>query len=756
MDLKNKTFLNVSYWGWPLFGGGEQFLYDCMKWVHNAGMNAYWICFANSNPHKKTDFDKFNVVNTEYGVIMQIPGGYSEKKLQNWVKLIKPDIINHQGRERLSMVKACFEIGYPIMTGVCFWNECIELNERTFNRDIMLNIKTHKEHSHFREILKCSSIVYTASYFVTDVIQSITGIRLPHVIYSSSNKDNCKLNIHEQKEQKYVTLINYHELKGGKILLECIKKLPHIPFLCVKTEHMSEGLDKQIENAIDARNAKAGTAKSKYIKRVDRIKDVLCQTKILLVTSLVDETFCRTCNEALCNGIPVLTTGKGNIAYMVGDAAAIINETDYDGWANEIEKLYSDEVFYDIMSKKTLKQYEQSSEEIAEKQLLDAVYECIFKKRKVADKNIMLFVPWCDQGLGIQGRNYVSILKEIGYETFIFSFKPYLATEKNPRFQKNPKEWIHPNVYYSQNDRESVTDDELISFVQHNNISKMILPETCFDRVFEIAELLNKYDVKTYCVPNIEIVRSNELHRYNVFEGVLCNNHYCEDLLNKNGILNTSYVSHITLDKRLKFKKKVYKKGDRLKFLNIGGLNAIVRKQCFKVCKAFADACKIQNNMEMMITIQGSQVPTEILQFSTHPNIKINISHLQYRDIVKLYHNSHVSIQVSKHEGLGLGFYESLISGTPVITLNTPLHNEIILDGVNGWHVPCDYEEMKDNPFSLLKSAIFDSKDLTKKMLEIYDNYDDTLRIIKNTKKNHDERFNLKKVSNLFYEAMNK
>lgn len=749
MSLLNKRLLNVSYWGWPIFGGGEQFLFDCMKWATNAGMDVYWICFANAEHNN--EFSKFNLIQTEYGCIMQIPGGFNIQNVENWIKIINPDIVNHQGMKRLEVTKICSKSKIKNITGVCFWNECIRLNKQTYNKDIMKNIKLHSEHKSFRKIIDYATIIYSASYFVTDVIEKITKIRLNDIVYSSSNKENCKLFDYEKGEQKYVTLINYHILKGGNILLELIKKLPNIPFLCVKTEYLSEKLDNEIEKAIDNRNLLEGTAKCKYINRQDHIKDVLKETKILLVASLVDETFCRTCNEALCNGIPIITTGKGNISYMVGDSAIIVREKNIKGWVNAVKDLYNDDKFYKQMSIKALKQYELCSEEVANKQFINVINKALFD---INDKNIMIFVPWCDQGLGIQGRNYVSILEKIGYKTYIFSFKPYLATEENPRFQKNPLEWVHPNVYYSKNNRESVTDDELIKFVKHNNIGKMILPEICYDRVFEITELLNKYSVKTYCVPNIEIVRSDELDRYEVFEKVLCNNHYCEKTLNDNGVFNTRYISHITIDKRLKFKKKKCNEGDKIKFLNLGGLNAIVRKQCYKVCKAFVKAYEKNNNMELTITIQGNQIPEEITKYKEHPAVTIIIEHLPYYEIVKMYHNSHISIQVSKHEGLGLGFYESIITGTPVITLDTPLHNEIILNNINGWTIPCQYEEMKDNNKSLLKSAIFKTDDLTNKMLEISNNYNDMMRIIKNTKKNHDSRFSFEKICELFNMAL--
>lgn len=751
MEFTNKKYLNVSYWGWPLFGGGEQFLFDCMKWAHNAGMDAYWICFADA---KNNAFEKFNVVNTEYGTIMQISGGFSVKKMQQWIKLINPDIVNHQGLKRLEMVKGCYDIGYKCMTGGCFWNELVHLDESTYNKDIIKNIGKHKEAPEFRQILKYSTCLYGASYFVNDVIWKVSGVKLDDVIFSSSNLDNCKLLDFEKNsvQQKYVTLINYHVLKGGKILLYLIKNLTNVSFLGVKTEYGSEDLDKEIEQAIDNRNKMPNVAKCKYIGRQDRIKDVLKQTSVLLVASMVDETFCRTCNEALCNGIPVITTGKGNIGYMVENNAIILDENDHKKWADQVEKLWSDKKYYDMMVKKSLIQYEKSSESLAEKQFLGCLNKCLYEKGK--DKNVMIFVPWCDQGLGIQGRIYVNILESIGYATHIFSFKTYMATEDNPRYQKNAKEWAHPSVFYSEYDRENTRDDELISFVQHKNIGKMILPEVCFDRVFEITELLNKYGVKTYCVPNIEICRSDELERYTCFEKVMCNNHYCENLLNDNGVFNTCYISHISLDKRIKFKKKKYDKGDKLKILNLGGLNAIVRKQCLKVCKAFLLAYEKCPNMEITISIQGSQIPEEIKDHASHPGINLIIDHLPYSEIIRMYQQSHLSIQVSKHEGLGLGFYESIKTGTPVLTLDTPLHNEIIVQDVNGWWIPCQYEDMKDNPKSLLKSALFEIQDLADKLVEIATDHKKTMSIIKNTRKDHDKRFNKKIISGLFYDAL--
>lgn len=754
LQIAKKRLVNVSLWGWPIFGGGEQFLYDCMKWAHLAQMDVYWICFENANPNEPREFKQYRVITTEYGTIMQIPDGFKSETLKNWLKLLKPDVINHQGHRRLEVVKAAHELRIPCMTGACFWNEIIELDRNTYNKDIIKHAANHKEHASFRDVMKYSTVVYTASQFVTDAIYSITGVKLSNVIYSSSNKDNCKLFRSEKVNQHYVTLINYHEFKGGKILLELLQKLPEIPFLCIKTEYLSERLDKEIEDAIDRRNASTDpkVAKCKYIGRVNNIKDVLRETKILLVTSLVDETFCRTCNEAMANGIPVVTTGKGNLEYMIGDSSPIIDPENYSEWVNQVNRLYTNSLYYDFYSKKISTRYELFSEEVAMKQFTDTVEVCLNKNREM---NVMIFAPWADQGLGIQGRIYVNILEELGFKTHIFSFKSYMTTPENPRYQSNPTEWEHQSVYYSENMREDVTDEELIYFIRKYNISKMILPEICFDRIFLIAELLKSYGVKTYAIPNIEICRKTELSRYNVFENVLCNNHFCEEILNNEGVLNTTYISHSHHDKRVTFKKmNKISDGDTIKFLNLGGLNAVVRKQCIAVCEAFKQAREIVSNIELTISIQGSQVPQKISQYLDVPGLTVLVQHLPYEDIIKLYHNSHISIQVSKHEGLGLGFYESLATGTPVITMDVPLHNEIINDSVNGWLIPCTQEDMKDNREGLVKSAIFTVEDLRDKIVALSKDYSEVNRIIRNTRKNYDDRFSVKSISALMYGAL--
>jgi glycosyltransferase involved in cell wall biosynthesis len=129
---------------------------------------------------------------------------------------------------------------------------------------------------------------------------------------------------------------------------------------------------------------------------------------------------------------------------------------------------------------------------------------------------------------------------------------------------------------------------------------------------------------------------------------------------------------------------------------------------------------------------------------------------LSYTDIIDLYNSHDISIQVSKHEGLGLGFYESLSMKIPVITLDTPPHNEIIQNDINGWIIPCHYKKMTDNKDALLESAYFNPCDLANKLLEIYENKTQNLeKISKSLVDDYHERLSIDIFRDKFINSLN-
>ena len=251
----------------------------------------------------------------------------------------------------------------------------------------------------------------------------------------------------------------------------------------------------------------------------------------------------------------------------------------------------------------------------------------------------------------------------------------------------------------------------------------MIIPETCWFRIFEIAKLLRELGVKSYAIPNIEIVRRDEVTKHNNFHKILANNYLCESIFRRHCDIPIDYIGY-GLD-GVVMKPKNYQ-GGIINYLFIGGMNAFSRKNILLTCEGFALAYEKNNKIHLTCTIQKTNslevgVQEQINRYRQHPGMTLVETHLSHHDIMDLYYSHHINIQVSKHEGLGIGFYEGICTGTPVLTIKTPPHNEIIRDGINGWVIDCVHTKMTDNKDPLFDSAIFNPTVLAEKILAVSD-----------------------------------
>lgn len=720
--LKGKIFLNVSKWGYmeSSAGGGEEFLLQNMQTMYEYGMKCYWLCFSNAN---NKNFDNFYVSTYYFGTIIHISNGFNEKILIDWLKLIKPNIVNHQGFLREEIYNCCKKLRIEMLTGFHFWSGAIILDTVKKNIDILKNYKFHQTDPSLLNLYgKKYCNMYTVSPFVSECIKKITNCDIDYNIYASSNKKKCLIDYsqpnifgNQNENNKYVTLINVHTLKGGDIFLKLIEECPNIPFLGIKTEQHSKDLDDKIKFAIDNRNL-SNAIKCHYLERITDVKTIYQLTKILLIPSYVDETFCRVANEGMMNGIPIITSGQGYLTELTNNSAIIIKpEENINVWINNVSSLYFNEKKIKEMSIQTRNAYEKHSEEKAKSMLVNKVSQIITQSKNM---NIMFFTVYGDQGLGIQTRNYYNILKD-HFNVHIFSYKPYI--NKGNNLQKDINEWSIEHIYYSENIREKVTDTELLDFIKRYNIGKCIIPETCWFRIFEIAKLMKKNNVLCYAIPNIEIVRKSEVQKHKYFYKILCNNNLCLNIFKNFGFNNLKYIGYSIPNKQKYI--AINNNLETINFLLIGGLNGISRKHLLETCDAFIKAHEINKNIHLTCTVlEFNNLEIEhvekINKFKQESCITFIYEHLTYKKIEELYEKTHIVVQVSKHEGLGLGFYESLHHQKPVITLNAAPHNEIIND-TNGWLIDCKYKDISENNEALIKAAYFDVDVLTIKINEI-------------------------------------
>lgn len=718
------TCMIVNQWSYP-GGGGEQFLFDTIPVLREMGFDTfYWLCFA---PFNGDFFAQTTMETTKTHTTICVGGGFSEKKLLVWLLEIRPDFVHHQGRYRLPLVRCCERLNIPVLTGIHFWTECIILGDKG-NQAIEENLSSHRAHPDFNEVVNSSNAcVYACSEFVSRVVSAVTGRNIPLVLYPTSPPS--RVGIRHTQSKKYVTLINVHWLKGGKLLQELVDRCPDIPFLAVNTERQrtsTEPLYPVLRNKI----VKNG---GKYLNRVENAREIYEQTQVLLIPSLVDETFCKIGQEAILNKIPVITSGAGYLSTLFSKCGTILSADDVDAWEREVRKLVSNPEYAKAHSQRMEKVSKMFSFEQTSKDMQRIVDRQAFSR-------IGIYAPWADQGLGIQARVYAMALQDAGYSVSILSFSPYSGYGS---CQKDPKEWEGFDVVFSNNTREGVTDDEVINFLSSRHIDKLIIPEICFFRVFEIARLAKKAGAKVFAVPNIEIVRKDELNKYGVFDGILCNNDICFNIL-------AQYLDQRKLQ-RILFSPLVERwvsstgsrqKSSEVRFLCLGGLNSVVRKKVEEVAKAFSQISSECPKAILDIRIQGGQRPEAIEKYVSD-SIAVTAEHSPYSKVLESYQQSDIVVHVSSHEGLGIGFYEALSLGKPVVTLDTPPHNEVVEEGVSGWLVRGNKKRpMSDNSQALLPETLVNVDNLAKTLKRAYWEYtSDRSGWRRRTKKSYKKRF---------------
>jgi len=100
------------------------------------------------------------------------------------------------------------------------------------------------------------------------------------------------------------------------------------------------------------------------------------------------------------------------------------------------------------------------------------------------------------------------------------------------------------------------------------------------------------------------------------------------------------------------------------------------------------------------------------LPFEKHDQIEYHLGSLRHSDVLRVYDDADVSVQISSHEGLGLGFYESVSRATPVISIDIPPHNEVVQHGKSGWLLDPVSMALTDNSEALVTGALINEENL--------------------------------------------
>lgn len=119
-------------------------------------------------------------------------------------------------------------------------------------------------------------------------------------------------------QNKAITMISINENKGGYILYRVAKALPYAKFIGVYGSYDDGGLQAEIAQKI--------LNECPNVELVPNSPDILSvykRTKILLMPSRY-ESWGRTATEAMCNGIPVISTATKGLMENCGEAGLYI------------------------------------------------------------------------------------------------------------------------------------------------------------------------------------------------------------------------------------------------------------------------------------------------------------------------------------------------------------------------------------------------------------------------------------------------
>jgi glycosyltransferase involved in cell wall biosynthesis len=717
----------ITQLGYPM-GGGESFMHQTCRILSELGFACVWTSFTDKAGKNYTSRSQ---VTTPFYLDIRLAGGMSDETVLHAVRDGGGWLIHSQGAANAVLQRIARYTRVPILVGYHFWTGLVELgskgNYRIRNRVVEHALPDSTLQAPPRNVTR-----YVASEFMNKVLIDLgapEGFKVIHPI-----PDPGHYLVKRENAGRTIAQINIAPLKGGTIFLECVRAIgDRYPFVAVQTEPGSEKHDDLIRQAL-------GVNPDSEYKTFGDVRTVYKDARLVIVPSIVDETFCRVAFEAAMNGIPVISSRNGFLPLMLGDAGIYLSDDPKD-WINQIEKLYHE---VEALRAIGLKQQQRLQGEFGRfpRSFLSTILELLPRSLPF---NIGLFGPWTNQGLGYQLRTYAKVLRDAGLGTHVFSFQPYAAKGRGLTIPENAADWLVPDnadtVYYSYNDRENVSINELSEFIRANNIGTLLVPEVCWTPNWDRLKQLSVPGLFLHAVPNIETVRKAEALEHNFLSSTQFNTKLSQHVLYALGVRNGRFIGHgygeAQSDSTIQKKQGSVQARSCIRFVHIGGHNPISRKQTPRVLEAFSEALEFRNDISLTVTVMAGHALPEWGQL--HRNIQIVQKTLTHSEILELYKGADVSIQVSSHEGLGLGFYESISVATPVITLDVAPYNEVVLPGRCGWHLTATPTSLPDNDDAVSFGASFDARALSDLLVRLTKH--DVIEMTRTTALAHRELF---------------
>jgi len=133
----------------------------------------------------------------------------------------------------------------------------------------------------------------------------------------------------DTEKSEYITLINLDWNKGGEVLTQIALRFPEKKFIGVEGSYSYDGRGQFLNQPKNVT----------VLKNTPDIMPIYRKTRLLIMPS-VYESWGRTATEAMCSGIPVISSGTPGLRENCGEAGIYIEDrNDVEAWVREIKRL---------------------------------------------------------------------------------------------------------------------------------------------------------------------------------------------------------------------------------------------------------------------------------------------------------------------------------------------------------------------------------------------------------------------------------
>jgi glycosyltransferase involved in cell wall biosynthesis len=729
LDNQRKCLI-LTDWGFP-FGGAEAFFEDTSSALFELGFKVEWGNFQipgiGSHP-------KDNIIEKERYTEFQFKDFASDSTIRKVIKEHSPDIIFSHGAMSNTIRQIAAELGITLIEGFHFWDGLVNLANSS-NSDILQNLQKHELVDRKSILDPIGSQKYLVSNFMFDIYRKLGGLEKFQIIDPS-----IKLQFADEffgAPDGFVSQLDLSIGKGGHIFCDLVERLgDRIPFLGVIRDTTEPEIMKRLEEL-------APRFPLLTLQGYSEITAVILKSKLILVPSLVDETYSRVTEESVRLGLPVLTSLNGNLKYLL-DGVGAVPSNNSDVWEIHVANLYSDEVnarYLWMKQSEVLFLNKGRSQDI-----VDIILNSI---RASIAKNVGVFAANGAQGLGTLAKVLAKSMNHTNLNTYIFAFKPYQVGVTDESYWKDLKFLGANQITISDFVREEVPVAEILEFIDKCELDIFIFPEVCWvdnwARLYDIKRL--RPQIRIVIIPMLETVVKHEIAHLNDFGLTLFPTKQTMTELEAMGVRDGVYVGFTSpSEEYFGIKSNLHSQlppNRDIKFLHIGGHNPTVRKQTLTIILEFLDALKSRSDISLTITLQN--ISSEIERLDLPKEVTLILDNLNDLEIADLYLNHDVSIQIPSHEGIGIGFYESISLGTPVVTIDSSPHNEVVVPYRSGWLLPAVPIALPDNPYGVVGAAKLLPGTLTNFLIEL--EFEDLLNTTTETKKFYQENFSNQQFS---------